>query len=62
MDQKSPNADSERMPPTKPAAAPRVMRLDAEILFRDGSEVEIIQSGDVYRLRRTRMGKLILTK
>lgn len=62
MDQKPPHADSERMPPARPATAPRVMRLDAEILFRDGSEVEILHSGDVYRLRRTRMGKLILTK
>lgn len=49
-------------PATAPAA-PRRKRLDAEVLFRDGAEeVEIIHAGEIYRLRRTRAGKLILTK
>lgn len=36
--------------------------LDAEVLFRDGPEVEIHHKEDIYRLRLTRGGKLILTK
>nr|WP_328798945.1 hemin uptake protein HemP [Rhodovarius lipocyclicus] len=39
-----------------------LLRLDAEVLFRAGPEVEILHAGEVYRLRRTRLGKLILTK
>jgi hemin uptake protein HemP len=46
-----------------PASVVRpLLRLDAEVLFRAGPEVEILHSGEVYRLRRTRLGKLILTK
>ncbi len=46
-----------------PAAIVRpLLRLDAEVLFRAGPEVEILHAGEVYRLRRTRLGKLILTK
>jgi hemin uptake protein HemP len=49
--------------PPKPAAPPpRRRSLDTGILFRDGPEVEIHHNQDVYRLRLTRGGKLILTK
>ena len=48
-------------PPSVPEASRRRV-LDAEVLFRDGPEIEIRHNNDVYRLRRTRGGKLILTK
>jgi hemin uptake protein HemP len=53
-------------PPPYPAAAattpPRRRALDAGVLFRDGPEIEIHHNQEVYRLRLTRGGKLILTK
>jgi hemin uptake protein HemP len=49
-------------PPKPPGRAPRRRSLDAEVLFRDGPEVEIHHREEVYRLRLTRGGKLILTK
>lgn len=49
-------------PPKVPGHAPRRRSLDAEVLFRDGPEVEIHHREEVYRLRLTRGGKLILTK
>jgi hemin uptake protein HemP len=45
-----------RSPP--PAAA----RLDSASLLRGQVEVEILHGEEVYRLRHTRAGKLILTK
>ncbi|UPY38787.1 hemin uptake protein HemP [Sediminicoccus sp. KRV36] len=48
--------------PLATAPPPRRLVLEAEILFRDGPEVEIRHNDDTYRLRRTRGGKLILTK
>lgn len=47
-----PDAEPRRQPP----------RLRAEDLLRDGDEIEIQHGADVYRLRLTRNGKLILTK
>jgi hemin uptake protein HemP len=47
--------------PPKPRPSNR-RSLDAEVLFRDGPEVEIHHKEEVYRLRLTRGGKLILTK
>lgn len=49
-------------PPKPHGRAPRRRSLDAEVLFRDGPEVEIHHKEEVYRLRLTRGGKLILTK
>ncbi|MCF8178231.1 MAG: hemin uptake protein HemP [Sulfuritalea sp.] len=42
------------------ASAPRP--LDSTALLGSKDEVEIIHQGETYRLRRTRQGKLILTK
>jgi hemin uptake protein HemP len=37
-------------------------RFDSRELFGPGHEVEIAHAGAIYRLRRTSLGKLILTK
>ena len=37
-------------------------RFDSQQLFGSGHEVEIAHAGAIYRLRRTALGKLILTK
>lgn len=44
----------------RPSAAPR--RLSSETLLADRREVEIEHAGQIYRLRVTSLGKLILTK
>lgn len=36
--------------------------LDSKALLGSRDEVEIVHQGEIYRLRRTRQGKLILTK
>jgi len=55
----------------RPAAMPGVAdkltgaplrRIDSQALLGAAQEVEIIHRGQVYRLRRTALGKLILTK
>lgn len=46
--------------PALTAPAPR--RIDSEALFAGAVEVEIEHHAQVYRLRRTSLGKLILTK
>jgi hemin uptake protein HemP len=43
-------------------AAKALPRLAASQLFGEASELELIHQGEVYRLRITRNGKLILTK
>ena len=35
---------------------------DSKALFRDAREVQIMHCGEIYRLQRTRGGKLILVK
>jgi hemin uptake protein HemP len=50
----------DRTPGPTPAAAQR--RFDSTELFGDAVEVEIEHQSQVYRLRRTSLGKLILTK
>jgi hemin uptake protein HemP len=37
-------------------------RLSTDWLFQSAKEIEIEHRGDVYRLRQTALGKLILTK
>jgi hemin uptake protein HemP len=37
-------------------------RIDSQALLGAAQEVEIVHGADVYRLRRTALGKLILTK
>ena len=47
---------------TASARAPRARRLHSDALFGAETEVEIAHGDAVYRLRRTALGKLILTK
>ena len=48
---------------SRPAPRPPLpRRIEANTLLGDGVEVEIVQGDETYRLRRTRNGKLILTK
>ncbi len=50
---------------TQPAPAPpqpAVPRLPSQQLFGPHRELEILHQGQVYRLRQTQQGKLILTK
>ncbi len=49
-------------PMSQPQSAPGRTVLDSRQLFRTAAEVEIRHAGEVYRLRCTRAGKLILTK
>jgi len=56
----SDTADRPRKP--APPLDKRPRRLDSGALFGAGSEVEIIHGAALYRLRRTALGKLILTK
>lgn len=55
--------------PQLPSATPETSRstpapraLDSATLLGGHSEIEISHEGETYRLRRTRQGKLILTK
>lgn len=43
-------------------AASEPRRLDSDALFAGADEIVIDHRGTVYRLRRTSLGKLILTK
>jgi hemin uptake protein HemP len=44
------------------SGAGRLTRLSTNWLFQSVKEIEIEHRGDVYRLRQTALGKLILTK
>ncbi len=44
------------------AGAGGLIRLSSAWLFRSAKEIEIEHRGDLYRLRQTALGKLILTK
>jgi hemin uptake protein HemP len=46
--------------PSAPEAPPR--RIDSKNLLGAAQEIEIHHVGQIYRLRRTTLGKLILTK
>jgi len=48
--------------PTPQPTAPQIDTYDARDLIRDGKQVSIVLDGQVYFLRITRAGKLILTK
>jgi len=39
-----------------------LLRLSTDWLFQSAKEIEIEHHGDLYRLRQTALGKLILTK
>jgi len=45
-----------------PAAMAHVRSITSQQLFGEFPEVQIVHAGAVYRLRRTSLGKLILTK
>ncbi|MBI5898849.1 MAG: hemin uptake protein HemP [Rhodocyclales bacterium] len=53
-------------PPLRPLEAPRPAQgprpLDSAQLFNGREEILIVHGNETYRLRRTRQGKLILTK
>lgn len=55
-----------REPTARPAAQPNSSDLrrplDSAVLLGHRGEVDIVHQGETYRLRRTRQGKLILTK
>jgi len=48
-----------RPPPTRLTPAPRI---ESTALLGQHQEIDILHAGETYRLRRTRQGKLILTK
>lgn len=48
--------------PSRDPLQPPVARLNSRDLLRDRPEVEIVHGEQVYRLRLTALGKLILTK
>ena len=50
------------MPTSGVSSAAGVRRLLSAELFATGAVVEIEHDGEIYRLRHTRRGKLILTK
>jgi hemin uptake protein HemP len=60
------NQESEKSPASNPAIAPYTRNFPKIIRFDEivacGDEVWIDNHGELYRLRRTRAGKLILTK
>jgi hemin uptake protein HemP len=62
------SAANRELPPSRapaaPAAAgaPPVRRIHSRELLGAAAEVEIEHAGHIYRLRRTSLGKLILTK
>ena len=57
------NAQPASTRPERPRIISVLMRpLDSATLLGAKGEVEIVHQGETYRLRRTRQGKLILTK
>lgn len=49
-------------PGVRSGAAPQARIIDSRSLFGDQREVRIEHNGEIYLLRLTRLGKLILTK
>ena len=60
MDTKAQQLPAQMERPSRSTPAPRP--LDSVALLGSRGEVEIVHQGETYRLRRTRQGKLILTK
>jgi hemin uptake protein HemP len=56
----TPEPDSGQPPKDKPVKLPKLVPFSD--LCRCGDEVWIENEGQIYRLRRTKLGKLILTK
>lgn len=59
---REPDRDDARGRPDDDRRTAAVRRLDSSRLLGEAVEIEIEHQGEVYRLRRTRAGKLILTK
>lgn len=58
-----PPSTSRPATPTMPMPMPMPMpRIDSTTLLGLHQEIGILHAGETYRLRRTRQGKLILTK
>ena len=53
---------AEDQPKRKFAVLNRIRSIESDTLFSDGDQVFIQHRGEQYLLRRTRHGKLILTK
>jgi len=63
LSHRKPTGPTDELPPLpggKPAAQPA--RIASRALFGDAAVVLIEHEGETYSLRRTRLGKLILTK
>jgi hemin uptake protein HemP len=58
----APLAFTPSLPPSTAPANDRPPRLSSRALLGDRPEVEILHGDQIYRLRRTALGKLILTK
>lgn len=59
----APKAPLQSSPASLPAKAQsQIKRLSSKLLLSGDSEVEIEHRGQLYRLRQTALGKLILTK
>lgn len=56
------NAMTQVPAPTQAPEAPQIDTYDARDLIKDGTQASIILDGQIYYLRITRAGKLILTK
>jgi len=56
------NALTRHRPGCPAPRADGLTRLSTNWLFQSANEIEIEHRGDVYRLRQTALGKLILTK
>ena len=52
----------QKVVPTQQPTAPRLPQYDARDLIKSGDQAQIILDDQVYVLRITRAGKLILTK
>ncbi len=48
--------------PSLDAAVAPLRRIDSQTLLGSAEQIEIKHRGQIYRLRRTTLGKLILTK
>lgn len=65
MGMKQPVPPKQTNSPTPPETSPVQLRsapIDAAQLLGVTGEVKLLHNGDLYSLRRTRQGKLILTK
>ena len=55
-------APAQQPAPSSPASPQEVQRISSDVLLAGAQEVQIEHHGTLYRLRKTSLGKLILTK